>query len=190
MELDNPTILIVEDNADLADAYQRWLQNTYEVHVVNTSQAARDYVTDADKPVPDIIFLDRGMPDFSGDELLDRLRGDGYEGWVVMVTGKQPTTDVAQLQFDAYVMKPLAEGDLQSVVETIQDRAEYNEKVREYVATKNKMAVLRDSMSADRLGDNAFYAELESYAETLLDEMDATASDLTDLVLTPDQVAE
>ena len=64
--VDDLNVLVVDDESGLADLYAVWLGDDHEVETAYSGQGALEEVTDD----TDIVFLDRRMPQMSGDEVL------------------------------------------------------------------------------------------------------------------------
>lgn len=80
------TVLIAEDNDDLAFLYQRFLGDTYRVRSAQTGREAIRSAT----PAVDLIILDYKLPDMLGTDVRDRLRASGVPTPVVMISGTDP----------------------------------------------------------------------------------------------------
>ncbi|MDX1748088.1 MAG: response regulator, partial [Halobacteriales archaeon] len=61
---DRPVVLIVDDEPEIVDLYNRRLKGTY---AVRTAYGGTEALEEADESV-DIVLLDRRMPDLSGDD--------------------------------------------------------------------------------------------------------------------------
>ena len=100
-------ILLVEDDRPLAISLQKALQTQgYVVNHVESGKAAL-HVVDFDKP--DILVLDIGLPDLSGLEVLKKIRKQGDELPVLLLTARDSIDDkVAGLDggADDYLPKP------------------------------------------------------------------------------------
>jgi two-component system OmpR family response regulator len=84
----------------------------FQVTVVATGY---DAIATADALEPDLIVLDRSLPDLDGQEVLSRLRTQGHWGLVVLLTGNEPTDDRARnrsLGADDYLSKPFGVAEL------------------------------------------------------------------------------
>lgn len=102
-----PRILIVEDNRELAHsvAYNLELEG-YDVVVVGDGAAALEAVEQA---VPDLILLDLTLPKMDGFRVLERLRADGHEMPVVILSARGEEGDKVRgfrVGADQYVTKP------------------------------------------------------------------------------------
>ena len=65
-------ILIIDDDAGLATAYQAILKSQgHEVTYISSGPQALEYL--ANHAIPDIIFLDCAMPEMSGEDFMEAL---------------------------------------------------------------------------------------------------------------------
>jgi DNA-binding response OmpR family regulator len=101
------TVLVVDDNRPLADGFTAHLSSEFEVRTAYTGEQALDRLDDS----VDVVLLDRGLPDTSGDAVLETIRATGPDCRVVMVSGEEPSPE---LDCDAYLTKPLSEIDVLS----------------------------------------------------------------------------
>ncbi len=105
-------VLIVEDDADIADVLRRSLRNEgYEVKTSADGVEALDVATGF---VPDLVVLDLGLPRLDGVEVCRRLRMDG-DVPILMLTARAETEDrVIGLDSgaDDYLAKPFERQEL------------------------------------------------------------------------------
>src|SRR3954452_13550860 len=105
-------VLIVEDDADIADVLRRSLRNEgYEVRATGDGAEALDLAAGF---VPDLVVLDLGLPGLDGVEVCRRLRSDG-DVPILMLTARAETEDrVAGLDSgaDDYLVKPFERQEL------------------------------------------------------------------------------
>ena len=80
-------------------------------HDVRTAYGGEEALEKADEDV-DLVFLDRQMPDMSGDDVLERVRERGLDCRVVMVTAVDPDFDIVEMPFDDYLTKPVMRDDV------------------------------------------------------------------------------
>ena len=172
---ETPTVLVVDDEQDIADIYTLQLQDEYDVRTVYGGPAAVEAV---DETV-DVVLLDRRMPELSGNEVLDRIRADGYDCRVIMVTAIDPEFDIIEMPFDDYLCKPVDKETLEAAIEQQLTAKEYDETVSTLFRATSKLTVLEQEMSADELADSEEYqqlkratAEMRSEAEELMIELD------------------
>lgn len=163
-------VLIVEDEPEVADLYRGYLAGDYDVTVANTGSEALELV-DADI---DAVLLDRRLPDTSGAEVLAELRERDLDCRVAMVTAVEPDVDIVEMGFDLYLVKPATRDDIQSAVERLGTRAQYDDVLRETAALVTKRAVLEAERTPAELRSSPEY-------DDLLDDIDALQADLDDL---------
>ena len=168
---DLPTVLVVEDERDLADLYADWLGEAYDVRTAYTAEEAMAELSQA----VDVVLLDRRLPETSGDDVLDRIVAMDYRCSVAMVTAVDPDFDIIDLGFDDYVVKPIDRETLQDLVARLLTRSLYNEEVRRYFALVSTRASLESTKSPEELDANDRYQDL-------LADIGDTESSLDDIV--------
>ena len=156
MSGDTPLVLVVEDERDLSDLYRTWLANTYRVRTARDGRTALEELDDE----VDIVLLDRRMPDLSGDEVLDRIRELDLDCRVAMVTAVEPDTDVVDMAFDDYLVKPVSEEELVRTVENLRIRNEYGDGVKRLFSLASKKALLESEKDMLELESNSDYQRL------------------------------
>lgn len=173
---EKPTVLVVEDEVDLADLYANWLGGQYDVRVANTAEEALDTL---DEDV-EVVLLDRRLPDMSGDEFLDAIREQRYRCQVAMVSAVDPDWDILEMRFDAYVVKPVERDELLALVSRLLARRLYNAEVRNFFALASKRATLEATKEPSELENSERYRELAAELERLRDELKGIIVELTD----------
>jgi two-component system, OmpR family, response regulator MprA len=105
-------VLVVEDDADIADVLRRSLRN--EGYEVRTSADGVEALDVAVGFVPDLVVLDLGLPGLDGIEVCRRLRMEG-DVPILMLTARAETEDrVTGLDSgaDDYLVKPFERKEL------------------------------------------------------------------------------
>jgi DNA-binding response OmpR family regulator len=176
MTTDQPLVLVVEDEPDLADLYATWLDDDYDVRVAYGGREALDALDDA----VDVVLLDRRMPDLSGDEVLVALRERDIDCRVAMVTAVEPDFDIIEMGFDDYLVKPVSRDALVSTVSNLLLRTEYDEGVQELFSLASKKAVLESEKGPTSLQENDEYRELDDRLDGLRDDLDRKLDELDD----------
>lgn len=161
------SVLIVDDEEDTADLYADYL----DVYEVRTAYSGRDALA-AYGPAVDVVLLDRRMPDMSGDEVLERIRDGDDTCYVVFVTGVEPSLDIVSMDFDEYLVKPIAADELREVVGAMFDRKEYDELLHEAFVLASKMTTLEAKMDIDELEASEEYGQLQERFRELQDELE------------------
>jgi len=100
-------ILLVEDNADLADGLRYNLElEGYDVQVAEDGESGLEKAIDG---APDLIILDAMLPRMDGFQVLRRLREGKHDTPVLMLTALGEEEDKVRgfrLDVDQYVTKP------------------------------------------------------------------------------------
>lgn len=169
-------VLVVEDDPDLVELYERWLAGEYDLSTATSGGAAFDYLDDD----IDIVLLDRNLPDRSGDAILADIRDRDLPCRVAMVTAVEPDFDIIELGVDEYVTKPVSKSALLEVVERLSKRANYDEEVREYFALASTKAALDAKKDSAERSANKEYARLEHDLEARRNRIDAMFDEMED----------
>jgi DNA-binding response OmpR family regulator len=169
-------ILVVDDESGLADLYTTWLSDEYEVR---TAYSGTEALKKMDENV-DVVFLDRRMPELSGDEVLSEIREQGYNCYVAMVTGVDPGFNILDMEFDDYLVKSVSQSDLKQTVERFRSWDEYDARVRELFRLTEKRATLEAEQPEEQLLQSDEYHNLVEEIEALQAECDERTSDLDD----------
>jgi DNA-binding response OmpR family regulator len=167
---DRATVLLVDDEEEVADVYALRLETEYEIRVAYGGEDALETI-DVDV---DVVLLDRRMPDLSGDEVLAKIREKGYDCRVIMLTAVDPGLDILEMPFDDYLCKPVEKEDLVSAIEQQLKIQEYDEQLSEYFEVTSKLALLESELPPRELEENDQLARLRERA----DELEAEMSDL------------
>ena len=148
-------ILTVDDEKKLADIYQKWLQEEYNV---DTAYSGEEALNKADDET-DLVLLDRMMPEMSGQEVLEKIKENFEDVQVVMVTAKDPEIEIADLEIDDYLVKPVDKEELREKVAEILERKE-DKKDLEALEARKKL--LKNKFSEEELEETEAYKELIS----------------------------
>ena len=165
------TVLAVDDEPDLAELYRVYLDPEYDVRIATGGEEAIDAM---DETV-DVVLLDRRMPDMSGHEVLNAIRGDGYDARVAMLTAVEPDVDIVEMPFDDYKTKPVTKEDLVTLVEVLLHRAAFDERSQEFFALASKKAALEAAGTTN----SEEYEELIERMESVRLEVDDTLDHLS-----------
>jgi DNA-binding response OmpR family regulator len=169
-----PTVLVVEDEPDVAETYRRWLQSAYDVRLAADGEAAMAAVDDT----VDVVLLDRMMPEMSGSEVLREIRGRGFDCRIAMVTAVDPDFDVIEMGFDAYVTKPPDREELIDTIDRLVDRADLDGDLQEYYSLVARRSALESEKTEAELAESDQYDDL---LDRIDDARDAAGDDLGDM---------
>ena len=168
------TVLVVEDERELADLFANWLESAYDVRTAYDADGALEHLDDD----VDVVLLDRRLPERTGDEVLESIGEHGYDCQVAMVTAVDPDFDVLELGFDAYAVKPVEREELQDLVERLLARSLYSGEVQEYFSLASRRAALETSKSQSELEGDERYERACEKLEGRRETLDALVSDL------------
>ena len=117
------TILVVDDERKIRDLVRSYLElEGYSVLVADSGERALESASRSD---PDLVVLDLGLPDLSGEEVARTLRAASNVP-IIMLTAKAAEDDrVAGLRLgaDDYLAKPFSPRELVARVEAVLRRA-------------------------------------------------------------------
>ncbi|WP_299332701.1 response regulator transcription factor [Haloplanus sp.] len=172
----SPSILVVEDETELAELFAEWLSEEYDVRVATTGEDALERV---DEEV-DVVLLDRLMPGISGDEVLETIRDRGLSVRVAMVTAVEPDFDVLKMGFDDYVVKPVFREDVRRLVEGLLERDQYDQHLSDLFASASKLAALESHKSAGELETSEEYLRLKAEFERTRERIEELESGMSE----------
>ena len=173
---DTPTVLIVDDEQEVADVYAFRLKRSYDVRTAYGGQQAVDAV-DADV---DVMLLDRRMPEMSGDEVLETIRADGYDCRVIMTTAVEPEFEIIEMPFDDYLCKPIEQATLTEALDQQLTARQYDESVSDLFRATSKLSVVEAEKTAEELEASAEYQDLKRMTDEARDDADSLVGELDD----------
>lgn len=116
-------ILIIEDNKELANSVEQYLNiEGYRCEVCYTSRAGTEKLVSYQY---DIIILDIMLPDGSGLDLIDLIKSEKIEGGLLIISAKNSFDDkIIGLEkgADDYITKPFHMGELHARIKAIYRR--------------------------------------------------------------------
>lgn len=160
---DPPSLVVVEDERALADLYADWLSDSYDVVSVYTGEDAIDIIDDT----IDIVLLDRRLPDISGDAVLEHVNEQYPSVQVAIVSAITPDFAILGLGIEDYLLKPVEQDDLQSLVAEMIERATYREPKQQLERLKASKNALEAELTQAELSQNREYQKLIREIEEL-----------------------
>ena len=113
-------VLIVEDENQVARLIE--LELSYEGYQVDIAKSGKEALDKVEKFKPDLIILDWILPEVDGLEITRRIRSDGNDVPVIVLTGKTELSDkVVSLDSgaDDFITKPFATEELLARIRAI-----------------------------------------------------------------------
>ena len=163
------TVLIVDDEEDLAALYAHYLEADYETRTALTSAEALVELS----PAVDLMLLDRRLPGMSGDELLEHTEDWEVDCQVILVTAVDLDTDIIELPFDGYLTKPVSSEELRTAVEQAFLVDQYEDLLLEYYTLRKKYGALDTEISPDET-DSEGFDRLETRLDTVAADIEST----------------
>lgn len=108
-------VLVVDDDFMVASIHNRFVERVDGFVPVGVAATGRAALEEVRRLRPDLVLLDVHLPDFSGLEVLRRLRGAGDDVGVIMVTAAREAETVraaAAAGAAHYLVKPFERDDL------------------------------------------------------------------------------
>jgi DNA-binding response OmpR family regulator len=171
------TVLVVDDEAEVADSYALFLEREHDVRTAYGGQEALQAMDHA----VDVVVLDRRMPT-AGDDVLAEIREAGFDCRVVMVTAVGADLDIVDMDFDEYVRKPVSGIELTEVVAEQLAGGSRDDPEAEFLRIAATLSTLADENSGAELEESEEYRELRDRARTLREQLDAPPERFEDLL--------
>jgi len=122
--MDRPSVLLVEDEASIAEPFARALgREGFDAEVAATAAAARELFA---RRRPSIVLLDLTLPDGDGRELCREWRRESSVP-IIMLTARGTETDRVvglELGADDYVVKPFSVAEVAARIRAVLRRAQ------------------------------------------------------------------
>jgi two-component system, OmpR family, response regulator len=116
-------VLLVEDDERISDFVQRGLKA--EGYAVEVARSGQEAITLGTEGQFQAIVLDLGLPDLNGQQVCERLRDNGIDTPILMLTARDTVQDkVSGLRSgaDDYMTKPFAFEELLARIEVLMRR--------------------------------------------------------------------
>ncbi|MEM8582680.1 MAG: ATP-binding protein [Bacteroidota bacterium] len=157
-----PTLLLVEDNADLIAYVKNLLADRYQMLVARDGQEG---IALATEQVPDIIVSDVMMPEMDGFEMCERLKQDLRTSHIpiILLTAKSTQADKIQgLKYgaDAYLAKPFNEQELGIRIKNLIDLRK---------SLQRRFALGEQALLASNDLENQFLNDASAFVKSQLD---------------------
>lgn len=169
-------VLIADDEPKIRQGLRRTLEN-FDLPLVVCAEAKNglDALEKTRDMQPDILMVDICMPKLSGIKFLEEIKRLGFDGRMVIISGFNEFSYAKQaisLGVSNYLLKPIAEEELYSVVSDIIEELGQARKSRKFMELmrqqirQNEM-YLRDVFFNDWLDGNLSAAEWQEQMEIL-----------------------
>ena len=167
---EDATVLVVDDEKEVADVYALRLRSEFETDTAYGGEEALEVIDNGGEV--DVVLLDRRMPGTSGDEVLERVRERDADCRMIMITAVDPDFDIIDMEFDDYLCKPLEKDDLVAAIEQQLTARRYDDQLTKYLEATSKLALLEAEKTSQSLDANEDVTQLKERIDRLKDEMD------------------
>jgi two-component system response regulator MprA len=148
-----PTVLIVDDDLKLLKMLQRTM--VYEGLTVVTASNGQEALAQVDACQPEIIVLDWMMPKMDGLEVVQQLRAENNQSYILMLTARdalENRVEGLESGADDYLVKPFSPVELVARIHAMLRRVE---------AKPSQQPVTFGNLSLDPLSHQAHLGETE-----------------------------
>lgn len=173
-----PTVLAVDDEPGVLGVIEGYLEGFATVRTATSGEEALERIDDA----VDIVLLDRLMPDLHGDEVLEAIRSREYDCGVIMVSAVQPDVDIATIQYNEYLVKPIGQDELREAIRRVHALSDRDIQVQEYFALADKIHALEDGKAPDHESREGTIEELRDRMDQLSDRINPPLTQLEEQI--------
>lgn len=166
-------MLVVDDEEKLANMFTLWLRGDYDVRTVYEGEA---FLAEVDEDV-DVVLLDRRMPGYSGDDVLEMLSQRDADPAVIVVTAIDPDLDVLEMSFDDYLVKPVQHDELVDAIDLQVRVREHDGALQRFLRLEAKRRVVLAEHREVALSGNPHWEELVEEHDELADRLQRTVDD-------------
>ncbi|HLP59760.1 MAG TPA: response regulator, partial [Candidatus Deferrimicrobium sp.] len=177
-DLENPLVLVVDDNADL----RRYLFSAFEpAYRVLEAVDGKDGWEKASETIPDLVISDVMMPQIDGFELSRRIKQDPrtcHIPIILLTAGTSHQSMLAGLETgaDDYIPKPF---NMELLAARAKNLIELRRRLQERM--KNQLALQPHEISVSPL-DEEFYSELRQTIEKNLSDSEFSVEGLSNML--------
>lgn len=152
-----PKVLLSGVEPEDRERYLRWLGDKY---IVRTAAIGQETLDELDYSI-DVLLLDCDFQDPFVEQVANKIDEENYNCRCAMILSTEPDIEISNLNFHSYVAKPVARGELESLVENLITIAEYVEYVQEMHSLASEKANLESGTDQLDLESNPKYKTLE-----------------------------
>lgn len=168
------TVLVVDDDDAFAESVKFWLRPEFSIRLAHDGRKA---VEEYD-PSVDVVLLDRRMPTVQGKEALEQIRAEEGSASVAIITAVSPDEEIMEMDFDAYLDKPVMKEDLVETVDRLLERREYSEDIQTLFRLQTKIELFQETYRDNELAESSQYQQLVTEFEETYDRAAEALSEL------------
>lgn len=161
------TVLVVDDDEDIVEMFEGWLDDEYDVKTATDGDDALDELDGVD-----VALLDRRLPTLSGDSIAAEIARRSDDCMTAIVSGVEPDTDIVHISCGEYLVKPVSKEELIDTIERLRRRARYDDRLAECANLASKRGALEAAHPQSKLDRDPEYAALCRRIARLLDDLE------------------
>ncbi len=118
-------VMIVEDDAKIAELHRRYLEQIDDFEVIGIATSCAEAQVQIEILKPELLLLDVYLPDGTGIEILNTLRGQNHQCDVILITAARDVDTLQQAMRGGvidYLLKPVMFPRLESALQKYRDR--------------------------------------------------------------------
>ncbi len=188
----NWKVLIADDEAAVREGLKTIIDwNACGFEICGEASNGIEVVQKTSELNPDLIMLDVKMPKFSGIEAAKQLRGNGFSGSIIILSGYSDFSfaqSAISSGVDSYLLKPIDEDELILAVTTVRKKLESKHRQSAYLArAKNTfLADIIRGISSDNANDEdsfGFSLSSDAYQVAIIETKNNTEHEMDDICL-------
>jgi two-component system, response regulator YesN len=164
-------VLIVDDEAIVREGLKYVIDwNALGFCICGDAASGEEAIEKIKKYNPNLVLLDIRMPGMDGTELIEKVRGSGFSGDFIILSGYSDfkyAQTALHYGVSFYLTKPIDEDALEKAVLTVKEKilkTREKEKSRNQYLLKAKTTILRDLMLGAEPNNSINYLEMGLYA--------------------------
>lgn len=149
-------VVVVDDHTLFAEGTVSLLSSESSISVVGTAKNGSDCLKLVETNHPDVVLLDINLPDFSGTDLIEKIKGIAPQVKIIMLTGQSPEGYVnASLNKGAngFLLKDCTKSEMTAAI------LQVSRSSGQYYFSQNMAPYLRSVIVGEELRTNAVGAK-------------------------------
>lgn len=155
-----PSVLLADGDPRITAMFESWLGDRFDVTRAHDGEAVADHLRDP----PDVLLVERGLPDADPERLLEAARTDCR---TILLLGKRPDLDLLDLPCDDVLRKPVVRDTAVETVETQLERAGEPEEERTRAALAARCSMLESILPRGSFEGSLEFFEASTRTEAL-----------------------
>lgn len=156
-------VLVVEDDQNQADLYSNWLER------YNVKKKKIDELHEENQDKTIALLLDRDLEGKSFRKYLKHL--DTSEIPVIMITGLEPSLEIADIEIQDYIVKPVSKETIRQKIQEMEDLKQKTRKQRKIKSLQSRKQILESRLPNKKLEESSKYKDLNKKLKELKDQL-------------------